>query len=66
MATSYRRTYGCGRGQLVTVGRLTVPPNYAATRVGLRHRRGLSQQQPAARVGAASKPLVCQSGRGKR
>jgi ribosome-binding protein aMBF1 (putative translation factor) len=37
---------------------VTVPANYAAMIVGLRHRLGLSQQQLAAKVGAASKAVV--------
>jgi DNA-binding transcriptional regulator YiaG len=60
MATWYRRTYGRGRRRLVTVCRVTVPPNYAATLVGLRRRLGISQQQLAAMVGAASKAVVYQ------
>jgi DNA-binding transcriptional regulator YiaG len=66
MATWYRRTYGRGRRRLVAVCRVTVPANYAATLVGLRHRLGLSQQQLAARVGAASKAAVYQWESGKR
>ncbi len=66
MATWYRRTYGRGRRHLVAVCRVTVPPNYAATLVGLRHRLGLSQQQLAAKVGAASKAVVYQWESGKR
>src|SRR5229473_4242036 len=45
MTTWYRRTYGRGRRRLVAVCRVTVPANYAATLVGLRHRLGLSQQK---------------------
>jgi DNA-binding XRE family transcriptional regulator len=66
MATWYRRTYGRGRRRLVAVCRVTVPANYAATLVGLRHRLGLSQQQLAAGVGAASKAVVYQWESGKR
>jgi DNA-binding transcriptional regulator YiaG len=66
MATWYRRTYGRGRRRLVAVCRVTVPANYAATLVGLRHRLGLSQQRLAARVGAASKAVVYQWESGKR
>jgi len=66
MATWYRRTYGRGRRRLVAVCRVTVPPNYAATLVGLRNRLGLSQQQLAAKVGAASKAVVYQWESGKR
>jgi DNA-binding XRE family transcriptional regulator len=60
MATWYRRTYGRGRRRLVAVCRVTVPANDAATLVVLRHRLGLSQQQMAERVGAASKAVVYQ------
>jgi DNA-binding transcriptional regulator YiaG len=66
MATWYRRTYGRGRRRLVVVYRVSVPANCAATLVGLRHRLGLSQQQLAARVGAASKAVVYQWEAGKR
>jgi DNA-binding transcriptional regulator YiaG len=66
MATWYRRTYVRGRRRLVAVCRVTVPANYAATLVGLRYRLGLSQQQLAARVGAASKAVVYQWESGKR
>jgi DNA-binding transcriptional regulator YiaG len=66
MATWYRRTYGRGRRRLVAVCRVTVPANYSATLVGLRHRLGLSQQQLAARVGAANKGVVYQWESGKR
>ena len=66
MATWYRRTYGRGRRRLVAVCRVTVPANYAARLVGLRHRLGLSQQQLAEKVGAASKAVVYQWESGKR
>ncbi len=66
MATWYRRTYGRGRRRPVAVCRVTVPANYATTLVGLRHRLGLSQQQLAAKVGAASKAVVYQWESGKR
>jgi DNA-binding transcriptional regulator YiaG len=52
--------------RLVAVCRVTVPANYAATLVGLRHRLGLSQQQLADKVGAASKAVVYQWESGKR
>jgi DNA-binding transcriptional regulator YiaG len=66
MATWYRRTYGRGRRPLVAVCRLTVPSNHAAILVGVRRRLGLSQQQLAAKVGAASKAVVYQWECGKR
>jgi DNA-binding transcriptional regulator YiaG len=66
MATWYRRTYGRGRRRPVAVCRVTVPANYAATIVGLRHRLGLSQQQLAAKVGATSKAVIYQWESGKR
>ena len=66
MATWYRRTYGRGRRRLVAVCRVTVPANYAASLVGLRHRLGLSQQQLAYKVGAAGKAVVYQWETGKR
>lgn len=66
MATWYRRTYGRGRRRPVPVCRVTVPANYAATLVGLRYRLGLSQQELAAKVGAASKAVVYQWETGKR
>ena len=66
MATWYRRTYGRGRRRLVAVCRVTVPATYAATLVLLRHRLGLSQQQLATRVGAASKAVVYQWESGRR
>jgi DNA-binding transcriptional regulator YiaG len=66
MATWYRRTYGRGRRRLVAVCRLSVPANYAAQLVGLRYRLGISQEQLAARVGAASKAVVYQWESGKR
>jgi DNA-binding transcriptional regulator YiaG len=66
MATWYRRTYGRGRRRLVAVCRLSVPANYAAQLIGLRHRLGLSQEQLAANVGAASKAVVYQWESGKR
>ena len=66
MATWYRRTYGRGRRRFVAVYRVTVPANFAATIVGVRRRLGLSQQQLAVRVGAASKAVVYQWESGKR
>jgi DNA-binding transcriptional regulator YiaG len=66
MARWYRRTYGRGRRRHVAVCRVTVPPNYAATLVGLRHRLGLSQRQLATKVGAAGKAVVYQWESGKR
>lgn len=66
MATWYRRTYGRGRRRPVPVFRVIVPANYAARLVGLRHRLGLSQQQLAAKVGAAGKAVVYQWESGKR
>lgn len=66
MTTWYRRTYGRGRRPLVAVCRVVVPPNYAATLVGLRRRLRLSQQQLAAKVGAAGKAVVYQWESGKR
>ena len=66
MATWYRRTYGRGLRRPVAVCRVTVPTNYAATLVGLRRRLGLSQQQLAISVGAASKAVVYQWESGKR
>jgi DNA-binding transcriptional regulator YiaG len=66
MVTWYRRTYGRGRRRLVAVCRVTVPSNYGATLVGLRHRLRLSQQQLAAKVGAASKAVVYQWETGRR
>lgn len=66
MATWYRRTYGRGRRRLVAVCRVTVPTNYAATLLVLRHRLGLSQHELAARIGAAGKAVVYQWESGKR
>lgn len=66
MATWYRRTYDRGRRRLVPVCRVTVPANYAAALVGLRYRLGLSQQQLADRVGAASKAVVYRWESGKQ
>jgi DNA-binding XRE family transcriptional regulator len=66
MARWYRRTYGRGRRRLVPVCRVTVPVNYAPTVLGLRQRLGLSQQQLAEKVGAASKAVVYQWETGKR
>jgi len=66
MTKWYRRTYGRGRRRLVPVCRVTLPANYTATVVALRHRLGLSQQQLAAKVGAASKAVVYQWESGKR
>ena len=60
MAKWYRRTYGRGRRRPVPVCRVTVPASYEATLVGLRHRIGLSQQQLADKVRAASKAVVYQ------
>ena len=62
----YRRTYGRGQRRLVPLCCVTVPPNYASALVGLRHRLGLSQQQLAAKVGAASKAVVYQWESSKR
>jgi hypothetical protein len=45
---------------------VTVPTNYAAILVGLRQRLGLSQQQLAETVGAATKAVVYQWESGKR
>jgi DNA-binding XRE family transcriptional regulator len=66
MSTWYRRTYGRGRRRLVAVCRMSVPANYAAQLIGLRHRLGVSQEQLAAKVGAASKAVVYQRESGKR
>jgi DNA-binding transcriptional regulator YiaG len=66
MATWYRRTYGRGRRRPVPVSRLVMPTNFAATLVGLRRRLGLSQQQLADKVGAASKAVIYQWEAGKR
>jgi DNA-binding transcriptional regulator YiaG len=66
IAKWYRRTYGRGRRRPVAVCRVTVPANFAARLVGLRHRLGLSQRQLAAKVGAASKAVVYQWETGKR
>lgn len=66
MAKWYRRTYGRGRRRPVPVCRVTVPASCAAALVGLRHRLGVSQQQLAAKVGAASKAVVYQWESGKR
>ena len=66
MATWYRRTYGRGQRRPVAVCRVTVPAGYAATLVGLRHWLGLSQQELAAKVGAAGKAVVYQWESGKR
>jgi DNA-binding transcriptional regulator YiaG len=66
MATWYRRTYGRGRRRLVAVCYLSVPANYASRLIGLRHRLGLSQEQLASKVGAASKAVVYQWESGKR
>ena len=66
MAKWYRRTYGRGRRRLVVVCRVSVPANYAAQLIGLRLRLGLSQEQLAAKVGAASKAVVYQWESGKR
>jgi DNA-binding transcriptional regulator YiaG len=66
MAMWYRRTYGRGRHQLVPVCRVSVPTNYVSVLVGLRRRLGFSQQQFAAKVGAASKAVVYQWESGKR
>jgi DNA-binding transcriptional regulator YiaG len=66
MATWYRRTYGRGRRRLVPPCRVIVPDNFANTLVGLRRRLGLSQQQLAARIGAASKAIIYQWESSKR
>jgi DNA-binding transcriptional regulator YiaG len=66
MATWYQRTYGRGRRSLIPVCRVQVPENYAARVIGLRRRLGFSQQQLAARVGAAGKAVVYQWESGKR
>lgn len=66
MATWYRRTYGRGRRRLVPVCRVSVPANYAAQLIRLRNRIGLSQQQLAAKVGAAGKAVFYQWESGKR
>ncbi len=66
MTTWYRRTYGRGLRPLVAVCRVSVPANYTAQLIGLRYRLGLSQQQLAAKVGAASKAVVYQWESGKR
>jgi DNA-binding transcriptional regulator YiaG len=66
MATWYRRTYGRGRRCLVPVCRVKVPESYPATVIGLRRRLGLSQQELAVEVGAASKAVVYQWESGKR
>jgi DNA-binding transcriptional regulator YiaG len=66
MATWYRRTYRRGRRRPVPVCRLAGPTNFAATLVGLRRRLGLSQQQLADKVGAASKAVIYQWEAGKR
>lgn len=66
MAKWYRRTYGRGRRRPVPVCRVTAPPNCAATLVKLRSRLGLSQEQLAAKVGAAGKAVVYQWESGKR
>jgi DNA-binding transcriptional regulator YiaG len=66
MAKWYRRSYGRGRSRPVAVCRVTVPENYVAALVGLRLRLGLSQQQLANKLGAASKAVVYQWESGKR
>ena len=66
MAKWYRRTYGRGRRRPVAVCRVTVPPNYAATLAGLRHRLDLSQQQLADKLGAAGKAVIYQWESGSR
>jgi DNA-binding transcriptional regulator YiaG len=66
MAKWYRRTYGRGCRRPVAVCRVIVPANYSATVVGVRYRLGLSQQQLADKVGAASKAVVYQWESGKR
>lgn len=66
MAKWYRRTYGRGRPRAMAVCRVTVPANYATTLVGLRRRLGLSQQQLADKVGAASKAVIYQWESGRR
>ena len=66
MSTWYRRTYGRGQRGPVAVCRVIVPTNYATELVGLRRRLGLSQEQFATRIGAASKAVVYQWESGKR
>jgi ribosome-binding protein aMBF1 (putative translation factor) len=66
MAMWYRRTYGRGRRRPVAVCRVFVPANYAAILLGVRRRLGLSQQQLAVKVSAASKAVVYQWESGKR
>jgi ribosome-binding protein aMBF1 (putative translation factor) len=66
MATWYRRTYGRGRRRLVPACRVIVPDTFASALVGLRRRLGLSQQQLAAKIGAASKAVVYQWESSKR
>ena len=66
MATWYRQTYGRGVRRPVAVCRVIVPSNYAALLVGLRHRLGFSQQQLAAKIGAAGKAVIYQWESGKR
>ncbi len=66
MENWYRRTYGRGRRRPVALCRVTVPPSYQTTLVGLRYRLGLSQRQLAAKIGAASKAVVYQWETGRR
>jgi len=66
MAKWYRRTYGRGRRRPLAVCRVAVPANYASVLVGLRARMGLSQQEFAKRIGAASKAVVYQWESGRR
>ena len=54
------------RRRLVPVCRVAVPANYASVLAGLRLRLGLSQQQLANKVGAASKAVIYQWESGKR
>ena len=60
------RTHGRGRRRPVAVCRVDVPAGYAAILVRLRHWLGLSQQELADKVGAASKAVVYQWESGKR
>ena len=66
MATWYRRTYGRGQRRPVALYRVVVPAGYASEIVGLRLRLGLSQQQLAQEIGAASKAVIYQWESGRR